>query len=309
LSCVVMPGRSHRGPLPAATDAQRALADELRRDVEHLAGAIGERNVHKAGTLDVARGWIAGELARAGYEVEQQAWDESGVECANVIAGLRGARPEIVLVGAHYDTVAGCPGADDNASGVAALLAIARRMAGSKPERTVRFVAFANEEEPFFGESRMGSAFHARRCRERGEEIAVMLSLETIACYDDSPASQRYPAPGLGLLYPSTGDFLCFVGDTSSRRWVRDAVRAFRETTAFPCEGAALPASIPGVSWSDQLSFWEHGYPALMATDTAPFRNPRYHTPRDRPETLDYERFARATEGLQRVVERWAAGR
>jgi Zn-dependent M28 family amino/carboxypeptidase len=212
-------------------------------------------------------------------------------------------------VGAHYDTVLGCPGADDNASGVTAVLAIARQMSGSRPERTVRFVAFANEEEPFFGEPRMGSAFHARRCRERGEEVVVMLSLETIAYYDDAPSSQSYPAPGLDLLYPTTGDFLSFVGNTASRRWVRDAVRAFRDSTSFPCEGAALPAAIPGVAWSDQLSFWDQGYPALMATDTAPFRNPHYHTPRDRPETLDYERFARATEGLQRVIEHWAGAR
>jgi len=170
----------------------------------------------------------------------------------------------------------------------------------------VRFVAFANEEPPFFSSSAMGSAHHARRCREREEHLTAMLSLESLGYYSDAPGSQHFPLPGLGFLYPTVGDYLVLVGNFASRREVREAVGTFREQAAFPCEGAALPWWIPGVGWSDQLSFWREGFPALMATDTAPYRNPRYHTATDMPDSLDYERLARVVVGLQHVVRAWA---
>jgi hypothetical protein len=305
---VSMPGQSHTGPLPPLTEAQRALAGELRRDVTVLASEIGERNTRVPKGLDAARAFVRRELAAAGYAVREETWQERGVECANVIAELAGSR-EILVVGAHYDSVAGCPGANDNGSGVAAVLAIARRMARSKCTRTVRFVLFANEEPPFFGSSDMGSAYHARACRKNGEHVFAMLSLETLGCYSDEPGSQRYPLPGLGWVYPTTGNFITFVGNFASRARVRDAVRIFRETTEFPSEGAALPGLVPGVGWSDQLSFWNEGYDALMVTDTAPFRYAHYHTAHDTPDKLDYERTARVVEGLQRVIERGSGAR
>ncbi len=305
---VSMPGESHRGALPPLTEEARALAGGLRRDVEKLAAGIGERNTRRPEALAAARAHIRLELEQAGYAVEEETWDEDGLECANVIAEKLGvgAPTEIVVIGAHYDSVADCPGADDNGSGVAALLALARQLAATETHRTLRFVAFANEEPPYFFTSSMGSAHHARGCRERGEDVVVMLSLETLGYYSDAPGSQRFPVPGLGLLYPSSGNYLVLVGNTSSRSRVREAVSTFRESAAFPCEGAALPWFLPGVGWSDQLPFWRRGYDALMATDTAPFRNPNYHTPGDTPDTLDYERSARVVVGLRHVVEDWA---
>ena len=307
-AAVVMPGRSHRGPLAELTDDQRALASELRRDVVRLATEIGERNTRRPSGLDAARALIRAELERASYAVEEEAWMEVGVECANLVAERRGTTSpgEIVLIGAHYDTVPYCPGANDNGTGVAALLAIARRLSQASPAKTLRLVAFANEEPPYFATASMGSARHAARCRKRGENVVVMLSLETIGYYSDRANSQDFPAPGLGLIYPTTGNFLSFVGNFASRSRVRDAVRVFREQASFPCEGAALPSVVPGVGWSDQLFFWKHGYSALMATDTAPFRYPHYHTSEDTPDKLDFERFARVTGGLERVVSEWA---
>ncbi len=148
----------------------------------------------------------------------------------------------------------------------------------------------------------MGSARCARGCRERGENVVAMLSLETLGCYSDEPKSQRYPAPGLSWIYPSTANYIAFVRDTDSAEFVREVVGLFRTHAAFPSEGAALPQGIQGVDWSDHRSFWAQGYRALMVTDTAPFRYAHYHTRADTAEKLDYERVARVVEGLGHVL-------
>jgi hypothetical protein len=311
----LMPGKRHAGPLPPASAEQLALARELERDVRRLAGEIGERNVLRPEALERARAFVRAELAAAGEprELEHRhplASGASGTGCFNVWVELSGRElaHEIVVVGAHYDSVVGSPGANDNASGVAAVLALARRFAGRDLARTLRLAAFVNEEPPFFpGE--MGSAALARASRERGEEVVAMLSVETIGYYSDAPGSQTYPLPLLGLLYPSRGDFAAFVGNLRSRRLVRSALAAFRSRAAFPSEGAALPGSVPGVGWSDQRSYWDAGYPGVMVTDTAPFRYPWYHTEGDTPDKLDYDRLARVVEGLAAVVEAWAGAR
>jgi Zn-dependent M28 family amino/carboxypeptidase len=276
------------------------LTTRLEQDVRALC-ALGERNTFVAGSLDAAAGWIERALAGAGHRVERHTY---GIpqDVHNLVAELPGAGNGIVVIGAHYDSVIGTVGADDNASGVAALLALARRFVRSLPERTLRFVAFVNEEPPHFQTESMGSLRYARRCHERGETIAAMLSLETIGYYDDRRGSQQYPAP-LSMLYPDTGNFIGFASNLRSRRLTRRCVRAFRSRTAFPVESASLPEAVPGIGWSDQWSFWQFGWPAVMVTDTAPFRNPHYHTPRDRPDTLDYGRLAAVVEGLAGVVE------
>jgi hypothetical protein len=305
--CTAMPGVSFRGPLPVATEAEKKLADELRADVVALAGA-GERNTRTAGSLARSAAFVEGALTAAGYGVVRLPYSADGQEVANLEATLEGARKdEIVVVGAHYDSVLLSPGADDNASGVAAMLAIARRLrtGGAPRGRTIRFVAFVNEEPPHFWNETMGSLVYAKACRARGDRVVAMLSLETIGYFKDEPGSQKYP-PVVGWLYPDRGDFLAFVGDTSSRALVRDSIAAFRASARFPSEGAALPSAVQGVGWSDQWSFWQAGYPGVMITDTAPFRNPSYHTGNDRPETFDYDRFARVTEGIVAVVEHLA---
>jgi hypothetical protein len=302
---VHMPGRSFLGELPAADDPLAALSKELRADVEHLAVEIGDRRVPgRAEKLAQAADFIEAQFRAAGYEVERQKFEViAGGECCNLAAELRGAtRPEeVVVIGAHYDTVAGTPGANDNGSGVAAMLALARRFAGSKPARTLRFVAFTNEEPPYFQTDQMGSRVYAKRCRERDEQIVAMLSLETIGYYSDEPGSQNYP-PLVSALYPSTGNFIGVVGNLKSRALVRRVVGTFREHEQFPCEGAALPETVPGVGFSDHWSFWQEGYPAAMITDTAMFRYPHYHEATDTPKQIDFDRLARVVRGLERVV-------
>jgi Zn-dependent M28 family amino/carboxypeptidase len=208
---------------------------------------------------------------------------------------------EIVVVGAHYDSVLDCPAANDNGTGVAALLSLARRFSGRTADRTLRFVAFVNEEPPYFQTEEMGSWVYAKQCRKQNEAVTAMLSLETIGYYSDQPDTQQYPAP-FGLLYPSTGNFVAFVGNIGSGDLVRQAVGSFRQHEPFPSEGGALPEFTPGIGFSDHWSFWQEGYPALMVTDTAPFRYPYYHTPEDTADKVDFERTARVVRGLEKVI-------
>lgn len=315
---MVMPGASHHGALPPLDARGRERAAALRADVVALAGRGPERSQRVAGTLERAEATIDAALRDAGYAVERMPYDSDGVRVANLEATLRGGEraDEIVVVGAHYDSAEGAPGADDNASGVAALLALARELAptaaaaaaggqGAKRRRTVRLVAFVNEEPPYFWNPSMGSLVYAKACRARGDRVVAMLSLETLGYYRDAPGTQKYP-PVVSWFYPNRGDFVAFVGNTSSRALVREAVGVFRGAAAFPSEGAALPGFVTGVGWSDQWSFWQVGYPGVMVTDTAPFRNPNYHQPTDTPDTLDYDRLSRVVGGLLSVIEKLA---
>lgn len=310
LSMIRMPGRSFEGPLPPLSESQQVLRDELREHVRVLAGEIGPRNVFHPAGLVRAEGHLTETLAAMGYGVERQTFEAEGIACSNLIVEIpgRAAAEEIVIVGAHYDTCGGTPGADDNASAVAATLALAKRLAGTQPRRTLRFVLFVNEEPPFFRTEQMGSLRYARRCAAGDERIVAMICLEMIGYFSAEPGSQRYPLPGLGLLYPDRGDFIAFVGNFRSRRLLREVVAAFRHDASLPSEGAALPGWVPGIGLSDHWSFWKAGYAdrAIMVTDTAMFRNPHYHAASDTPETLDYARLARVVTGLEVVLRRRA---
>ncbi len=298
-----MPSDNFKGPLPPLTETQRALEQELRAHVQQLADHIGERNLFRYKQLVAAADYIRSTLANSGYDVHRHPYEVAGRPCENVEVEVRGTvRPEeILLIGAHYDSVQGCPGANDNATGVAAMLALARAFFKTQPSRTVRFVAFTNEEPPFFQGQYMGSRLYAARSRERGEKIALMLSLETIGYYSDEPGSQRYPFP-FSFFYPSTAHFIAFVSNMENAPWVRRLLTAFRSHAQFPSEGGALWEWIPGVAWSDHWSFWKEGYPAVMVTDTAPNRYPHYHTATDTPDKVDFARMARVVSGLHEVI-------
>jgi hypothetical protein len=305
---VEMPGRSYRGPLPELTQEQAETSVGIERHVRALAGQIGERNVEHADQLAAAATYITERFRESGYEPGDQQYtvnDLSGqsVGVRNIEVEVRGVgRPEeIVIVGAHYDSALGAPGANDNASGVAALLELAHLFEGRKFQRTLRLVAFTNEELPFFWTDEMGSRVYARRCAERGENVVGALVLETIGCYSDEPGSQRYPLL-LGFFYPDRGDFIAFVGNTKSRNLVHRCIRAFRAAARFPSEGIAAPAFVPYAASSDHSSFAEQGYQALMLTDTAPYRYTHYHEPTDTPDKVDFERAARVTVGVGWVI-------
>lgn len=306
LLMIRMPGKSFHGMAPTLSADEKRLRGELIADVQALGGEIGERNLVRYPQLQAAANYIENELSKAGWKVRRDAYEVSAKSCYNLEAELPGASPEIVLIGAHYDSVLGSPGSNDNGSGVAALLALARRCAGSHNTRTLRFVAFVNEEPQYFQTSQMGSFIYAGRSRARGDRIEAMISLETIGYYSNESGSQVYPAPGLGFLYPRLGNFIAFVGNVASRSLLREALGEFRRHAKIPSEGGALPAIIPGIGWSDQWSFWKHGYPGIMVTDTAPFRYPHYHAATDTPDKLDYDSMTRVVAGMEKVIRHLA---
>lgn len=291
---------------PAALQApERTRSARLRSDVMMLASSIGERNVFEREGLVAAETFLTRSLTDAGYRVAKQEFhvELEQIRCANLEVEIPGSSlpSEIIIVGAHYDSVDGSPGGNDNGSGVAAVLELARDLASIKPARTIRFVFFVNEEPPFFQTENMGSWRYAKRAHERGEKIAAMLSIETVGFFSDEEGSQQYPAP-LNLFYPSRGNFIGFVANPSSRKLLHRVIRTFRGHSFVPAEGAAVPDLLPGVGWSDHWSFWQFGYPAVMVTDTALFRDPHYHTSNDSPERLDYARLAGVVDGLREVI-------
>jgi len=285
--------------VPPEGDLGRRLAVHVQR----LAGEIGERNLWRPRQLEQAAAAIEASWGAMGYAVNRQEYRVNGQAVANLEVLIPGSGSgEIIVVGAHYDSVRGSPGANDNASGVAALLELARLFRQSRPTRELRFVAFANEEPPFFLTSDMGSRVYARQARQRGEAIRAMVSLETIGYFNDTPGSQRYPFP-LGFLYPSQANFIGIVGNLGSRHLVRQAAKAFRQGSSFPMEKVAAPGIMTGIGWSDHWSFWREGYQAIMITDTALFRYDPYHTSTDTPDKLVYDRMAAVVLGIGKVIE------
>ncbi len=282
---------------------EQGAAQRLRHHVQTLAGDIGERNVFHPRALAAAETYIRTYWEGLGYAVYEQRYETRGVACANLEIILPGRTwPErILLVGAHYDSVRGSPGANDNGSGVAVLLELARQWRNREPRHTLRLVAFANEEPPFFLTAYQGSMRYARRARKRGEDIRLMLSLETLGCYRDEPGSQRYP-PLFRFFYPDRANFVALVANWRSRRPMRRLARCFRAVSDFPLEHVTSSAAVPGVGASDHFSFWLRRYRAVMVTDTAYYRYAPYHTAEDTPDKLDYPRLARVALGLSRAL-------
>ncbi|WP_455366918.1 M28 family peptidase [Kaarinaea lacus] len=272
---------------------------QLQSHVMKLAIDIGEHNIYHPGALNAVADYITQEWQQQDYTVVPYSYTVKGLPCSNLEITRAGNNPAngIIVIGAHYDSVMGSPGANDNGSGVAALLELSRLFSKENPETTIRFVAFVNEEPPFFYWNKMGSMIYAREMKSRRENIRYMIALETIGFYSTKSHSQQYP-PLLKYFYPHTGDFIAFVSNLRSGRIMQRAAKAYRAASDFPIQQLASPAIVPGVSWSDHLSFWREGYRAFMITDTAFYRYPYYHTAQDTPDKLTYEPFARMTDGL-----------
>ncbi len=282
--------------------------EDLEKYVGVLAGDIGERHLGEYKKLRAAAFWIESSLgpSNMGYAVDRENYEVDGQAVWNVIADLRGTEraDELVVVGAHYDTVPGCPGANDNGSGVAALLSLANSFSGTTPARTIRFVAFVNEEPPHFHTDTMGSMVHAGNLSRQGAKVAAMISLETIGHYTDEPGSQRTPAGVPAGRFPDVGNFIALVGNPESQSLLDRVADAYAGSgSPVPAMVAALPESVEGVGWSDHWSFWRAGYPAIMVTDTAPYRYPHYHRPTDTADRIDYARFTEVVKGLRAAVE------
>jgi Zn-dependent M28 family amino/carboxypeptidase len=301
---IYMPGNSYKGALPALDDAGRNMARRFESHVSALCSNPAGRNYIEKKGLAAARDYIAGQLESSGYRVEFQTYQLAGDIFANIVVTRPGATypEEIIVVGAHYDAVIGAPGANDNGSGVAALLELADRFKDAELPRSIRFVAFVNEEPPHYMTGTMGSDVYARHVARQKDNIIAMYSLETIGYFRDETGSQRYPLP-FNLFYPVTGNFIAFVGNLGSRHLVSRSIRAFRTHATFPSEGIAAPAIIPGINWSDHWSFWKQGYPAIMITDTAPYRYPYYHSPQDTPDKVDFEKMVYVVDGIEKMLE------
>src|SRR5262245_9572815 len=300
-----VPGRSHSGPLPALTEEERRLASALKQHIETIASR--EHNLRRYDELEKAARYLEATLASYGHSTGRQEFffDDKPVRNIDVVIEPRAGivDPEVIVVGAHYDSAPGTPGANDNGSGAAAVLELARllRDLNGVAGRRIRLVLFVNEEPPYFKTEDMGSLHYARALAERSERVVAMYSLETIGYYSSAPGSQKYPAL-FNLLFPDRGDFVAFVGTPSARALVWETIRSFRSHTAFPSIGGVAPAAVPGIDWSDHWAFTQQGFPAMMATDTAPFRYPHYHQPSDTPDKVDNESLARVVKGMERVI-------
>ncbi len=301
---VVMPGRSYAGPFYPLTANEVALQEGLETHVRYLAETIGERSIATPAGLLAGEQYIHKEFLKLGYDVRLQSFSFAGIDMKNVIVEIPGTTKasEVIVIGAHYDTVIGTPGADDNATGVAALLEVARWLKQFQPKRTIRLVAFANEEHPGGPWDSMGSCVYANSCQQAGDDIRGMLSLEMLGVYSSRPGSQMYPSP-FNLFYPTVANFIGFVGNSASRKLVHTCVKTFRQFAKFPCEGVSAPDSVKDIARSDHWAFWQIGVPALMVTDTSNFRYPLYHTPEDSVDKLDFASFARVVNGLYSVVK------
>jgi Zn-dependent M28 family amino/carboxypeptidase len=278
-----------------------------------LAGVIGPRPPERTAAIEGASNYIERECAAVGDTVAREEYEALGRRVWNLIIERKGTtKPdEIVVVAAHYDTLACTPGADDNASAVAMLIEVLRGLAGRSFQRTLRFLALTCEEPPYFNMGLMGSQVHARGCRERGESIHAMLSLEMVGFYRDEVGSQALPPGiprGLRWMFPKRANFLAAVANPMSARLLWPFRRGFKRGSKMPLFTVALPEAIQEIRRSDNSSFWDQRYRALMITDTSFLRNPHYHQPSDTPDTLDYERLTEATRGVVEAVARLAGG-
>ena len=287
---------------PVARRAAPAVdAGQLQADVAHLAGA--SRVYSDRPGLDAVAAWIHGRFEACGARVQDQVYGVQGRAYRNVIADFGPATGPLIVVGAHYDTCGARPGADDNASGVAGLLALAKLLQAHPPREPVELVAYTLEEPPFFRSADMGSVRHARALKASGRGVRGVLVLEMLGTYTDAPDSQDYPLPGLSLIYGSRGDYLAVVGEVGGALFTRRVKAALRGACALPIQSINAPSAIPGIDFSDHRSYWAEGLPAVMLTDTAFLRNPRYHTEADTPDHLDYRRMAEAVRGAYGAVE------
>ncbi len=259
--------------------------------------------------LDASARYIKQELLTTGGKVYEQEYKVWGIPYRNIIAEFGPDSESRIVVGAHYDTADGLPGADDNASGVAGLIELAKLLGKTKLNKKVELVAYTLEEPPYFRTKDMGSAVHAQSLKDKGIDVEVMISLEMIGYFSDEPDSQEFPVGYLKYFYPTEGNFIAVVGGLGNMGVTRKTKKAMRSASSLPVHSINAPASIPGIDFSDHLNYWKQGYEAIMITDTAFFRNKNYHTHEDTAEKLDYERMAEVVKGVYAAALRFSGGK
>lgn len=288
------------GPVPHRP-APMVDAAQLKVDVNHL--ALASRVYNDRSGLDAVAAWIHGRFEGCGARVQDQVYGVQGKAYRNVVADFGPSQGPVLVVGAHYDTCDAKPGADDNASGVAGLLALAKLLQAHPPRHPVELVAYTLEEPPFFRSADMGSVRHAQALKASGRQVRGVLVLEMIGTFEDAENSQDYPLPGLSLIYGGRGDFLAIVGEVGGAGFTRKVKADMRGACGLPIKSINATSAISGIDFSDHRSYWAEGIPAVMLTDTAFLRNPRYHTAADTPDHLDYRRMAEAVRGVYGAVE------
>ncbi len=284
---------------------EKVSVANLFRTVSHLSTIYPSRSSLNPSSLNQAADYILGAFQNSGCQVEEQTFDLRGETYRNIICGFGPEDAPRLIIGAHYDVhFNNNPGADDNASGVAAIVEIARLLKKHKPQLShrIELVAFTLEEQPHFRTSDMGSYQYAAKLFKENVPVKLMISVEMIGYYSDAPASQTYPVSFLKLLYPSRGNFIGVIGQALDRTVVKRTKQHLTVSPALPVYSINAPAFIPGIDRSDHRNFWRFKFPAVMITDTANFRNPNYHTANDTPDTLDYDRMKLVVEGLYRIA-------
>lgn len=293
-------------PLPPVSNEVNAVDVDPRRlesHVRELAETFVPRDEAHPENLDRAAAYIRGEFAKAGGRTVEQPYDLGRKTYRNVIAFFGPETDERIVVGAHYDSVAAnVPGADDNASGVAVLIELARLLVETPPPMRIELVAYTLEEGQHFRTERMGSAVHAASLKQSHVPVRAMFSLEMLGYFSDAADSQDYPHPIMKLFYPSRGNYIAVVGKLDQSRVVRKVKQAMRGASMLPVYSINAPRFVRGIDFSDHRNYWDAGYDAVMITDTAFYRNPHYHTARDTPETLDYARMAMTVQGVHAAV-------
>jgi hypothetical protein len=301
---IVFPRQPFCGPLPPLTSDLKDLVHRLNAHVSSIASM--PHNLEHEPALEAAATYIETSLSQLGYRPSAQVYEADGRQVRNIEITLgpdgEGNGVPCYVVGAHYDSAGESPGAHDNGTGVAAVLELARLLRDHVPrEHKLRLVLFVNEEQPYGKTPDMGSWRHAERLKKSGEQVLGMIALETIGYFSDEPYSQEFPPP-FGLVYPNTGNFIAFVALPGARTFLHRALGAFRKHAPFPSIGGIAPGFLEGIDLSDHWAYHQFGFPSLMITDTAPFRNPYYHETDDLPDTVDYESLARITQGLERML-------
>jgi Zn-dependent M28 family amino/carboxypeptidase len=276
--------------------------ERLEAHVRMLADEFVPRDFANPANLDRAAAYIRQEFARAGGTVAEQPFEAGRSTYRNVIAAFGPETRERIVIGAHYDAAGPYPAADDNASGVAGLLELARLLGADPPAIRVELVAYPLEEPPFYRTPLMGSAVHAASLKRQGVRVRVMMSLEMIGYFTDAPNSQQLPLAALRPFYPSRGNFIAVVGKMGQALMVRRIKRAMKGASPLAVHSINAPRWVPGVDFSDHMNYWDAGYPAVMITDTAFYRNPHYHTARDTADTLDYDRMAQVVQGVHAAI-------
>ncbi len=287
-------------------EAPAARAARLEADVRYLAGPVAARSAANTPALDAAAAYIVNAFVAAGCGARQFPYRVGGTDYTNVICTFGPADAPRLVIGAHYDVFTN-PGADDNASGVAAILELARLVAEAKPDLPHRLdlVAFTLEEPPHFRSANMGSHVYAQRLVVDGAALKLAISVEMVGYFSDAPNSQHYPFGALGWIYPDRANFIAVAGRTFDRSAVARVKDLMSVTEDLPVWSINAPVALAGIDFSDQWSFWQHDLPAVMVTDTAFFRNPNYHRRSDTADTLDYRRMALVVDGLYRVAVRY----